>query len=166
GVGKTSLLRLLNDDLNASGGALRVTESRAILDQQVALLDRGDSIAGNFRRLNPGTGETELRAALARFRFRAEAALQKVGTLSGGQMLRAGLACVLGVRPPELLLLDEPTNHLDLDALEAVEAGLRAYRGALIVVSHDRRFLREIGVTRELVLGPSGPAPAPGRGTP
>ena len=68
-------------------------------------------------------------------------------------MLRAGLACVLGgPRPPELLILDEPTNHLDVDAIEAVEAGLRAYDGALLVVSHDETFLEAIGVTRRFSL--------------
>ena len=67
--------------------------------------------------------------------------------------LRAGLACTIGSgRPPELLILDEPTNHLDIHAIEAVEAGLRAYDGALLVVSHDRDFLAAIGIEREIVL--------------
>jgi ATPase subunit of ABC transporter with duplicated ATPase domains len=85
--------------------------------------------------------------------FRADAALQIVSTLSGGQLLRAGLACVLGgPRPPGLLILDEPTNHLDIDSIEAVEAGLRAYDGALLIVSHDETFLEAIGVSRRLDL--------------
>ena len=85
--------------------------------------------------------------------FRADAALQIVSTLSGGQMLRAGLACVLGgAKPPSLLILDEPTNHLDLDSIETVEAGLRAYDGALLVVSHDAAFLEATNITRRLAL--------------
>ena len=85
--------------------------------------------------------------------FRADAALQGVASLSGGEMLRAALACTIGsVQPPELLILDEPTNHLDIHAIAAVEAGLRAYDGALLVVSHDRDFLEAIGIERELVL--------------
>jgi ATPase subunit of ABC transporter with duplicated ATPase domains len=59
---------------------------------------------------------------------------------------------VLGGTPPSLLILDEPTNHLDLDSIEAVEAGLRAYDGALIVASHDEAFLRAIGITRRFAL--------------
>jgi ATPase subunit of ABC transporter with duplicated ATPase domains len=97
---------------------------------------------------------TATRYTLARFLFSHEAALQTVGTLSGGQRLRASLACVLGgERPPSLLVLDEPTNHLDLDALEALESALRAYDGALLVVSHDAAFLEAIGMEREVRLG-------------
>src|SRR5690606_34795912 len=110
-------------------------------------------IVENFMRLNPGASDNACRAALAGFLFRADAALQTVGALSGGQMLRAGLACVLGgPRPPQLLILDEPTNHLDLDSIEAIEAGLTAYDGALLVVSHDESFLANIGMDRRLDL--------------
>jgi ATPase subunit of ABC transporter with duplicated ATPase domains len=74
--------------------------------------------------------------------FRADAALQVVSSLSGGLLLRAGLACALGgTRPPSLLILDEPTNHLDIDSIEAVETGLQAYDGALLLVSHDEALL-------------------------
>ena len=126
----------------------------ALFDQRVSLLDRSVSIRDNFRRINPDADENACRAALARFMFRADAALQSVSTLSGGQLLRAGLACVLGgPRPPSLLILDEPTNHLDIDSIETVEAGLRAYDGALLVVSHDETFLDAIGISRRLDLG-------------
>jgi len=105
-------------------------------------------------RINPDSPINDCRALLAAFKFRNDAALQMVGTLSGGEMLRAGLACALGgTRPPILVVLDEPTNHLDIEAIEVVEAGLRAYDGALLVISHDRTFLNNIGVEREVVLG-------------
>ena len=69
-------------------------------------------------------------------------------------MLRAGLACAVGGKtPPMLLVLDEPTNHLDVEAVEKIEAGLRAFDGAILVISHDRTFLENIGVTREVGLG-------------
>lgn len=153
GSGKTTLLALIAGRLQPWRGSVRVLTPYAMLDQQVSLFDPAHSIRDNFLRLNPGADENACRAALARFMFRADAALQVVGTLSGGQMLRAGLACVLGgASPPPLLILDEPTNHLDIDSIEAVEAGLRAYDGALLVVSHDEAFLEAIGVTRRLTL--------------
>jgi len=153
GAGKTTLLKLLTGALPLAAGRLLLTGRHALLDQSVSLLDPATTIRENYRRLNPGEDENACRAALARFRFRADAALQLVGTLSGGEMLRAGLAATIGsVSPPELLFLDEPTNHLDLEATEAVEVGLSAYDGALLVVSHDRDFLEAIGITREICL--------------
>jgi ATPase subunit of ABC transporter with duplicated ATPase domains len=153
GSGKTTLLRLATGELAPAAGHVRITPRHALLDQQVALLDPARTIRDNYLRLNPGDTENACRAALARFAFRAEAALKPVNQLSGGEMLRAGLAATIGSsHPPELLILDEPTNHLDLDAIAAVEAGLRAYDGALLVVSHDPAFLDAIGVTRTIAL--------------
>ncbi|HLG44768.1 MAG TPA: ABC-F family ATP-binding cassette domain-containing protein [Reyranella sp.] len=152
GSGKTTLLALIAGRLRPEVGSVRVMTRFALLDQQVSLLEPALSIRDNFRRINPQADENACRAALARFMFRANAALQSVATLSGGQMLRAGLACVLGSDPPPLLILDEPTNHLDIESIEAVEAGLQAYDGALLVVSHDEPFLEAIGVTRRLEL--------------
>ncbi|WP_316395430.1 ABC-F family ATP-binding cassette domain-containing protein [Bradyrhizobium sp. 33ap4] len=153
GAGKTTLLKLVGGDLTAARGTVEVMTRFAMFDQAVSLLDASASILDNFRRINPDAGENACRAALARFMFRADAALQPVASLSGGQLLRAGLACVLGgVRPPPFLILDEPTNHLDIESMEAVEAGLRAYDGALLVVSHDEAFLEAIAITRRLDL--------------
>ncbi|MBB3592025.1 ATPase subunit of ABC transporter with duplicated ATPase domains [Rhizobium sp. BK529] len=153
GSGKTTLLALISGDLQPWEGTVRVLTSFSMLDQRVGLLDPKMSIRDNFRRLNPQSDENACRASLARFMFRADAALQIVSTLSGGQLLRAGLACVLGgATPPALLILDEPTNHLDIDSIAAVEAGLRAYDGALLIVSHDEVFLEMVGITRRLEL--------------
>ncbi|OKO76130.1 ABC transporter [Bradyrhizobium sp. NAS80.1] len=153
GSGKTTLLKLIAGELQPLSGTVRVKPDFAVFDQKVSLLDPSISILENFRRLNPGADANACHAALARFMFRADAALQIVASLSGGQMFRAGLACVLGgPTPPSLLILDEPTNHLDIVSIEAVEAGLRAYDGALLVVSHDEAFLHAIGVTRRLDL--------------
>lgn len=154
GSGKTTFLALVAGQLQPWHGTVRVTTDFAMFDQQVSLLDPSVSIRDNFRRINRTTDENACRAALARFMFRADAALQLVSGLSGGQLLRAGLACVLGgPPPPSLLILDEPTNHLDIDSIEAVEAGLRAYDGALLIVSHDEAFLESIAVSSRLDLG-------------
>ncbi|HEX7855802.1 MAG TPA: ABC-F family ATP-binding cassette domain-containing protein [Sphingobium sp.] len=154
GSGKTTLLSLLTGALMPWSGTVRVLVPFAHLDQMVGLLDPALSIRDNFLRLNPAASENDCRAALARFLFRADAALRTVAHLSGGQRLRAGLACVIGgSSPPPLLLLDEPTNHLDITSIEAIEQGLAAYDGALIVVSHDAAFLDAIGITRHIELG-------------
>ncbi len=90
---------------------------------------------------------------LARFLFRGTRIHLPVGALSGGERLRATLACVLFAEPaPQLLLLDEPTNNLDLVSVGQLESALAAYEGAFVVVSHDERFLAEIGVNRWLRL--------------
>lgn len=155
GSGKTTLLALITGQLRPWAGTVRIMTDFALLDQRVSLLDPATSIRDNFRRINPEAGENACRAALARFMFRADAALQVVSSLSGGQLLRAGLACALGGPvPPPLLILDEPTNHLDIDSIEAVEAGLRAYDGALLIVSHDETFLEAVGISRWLDLPP------------
>ncbi|MFT4180582.1 MAG: ABC-F family ATP-binding cassette domain-containing protein [Rhizobium sp.] len=153
GSGKTTLLALIAGGLAPWTGTVRLMVRFSMLDQRVSLLDPSLSIRDNFRRINPQTDENACRAALARFMFRADAALQPVATLSGGQLLRAGLACVLGGPvPPSLLILDEPTNHLDIDSIAIVEAGLRAYDGALLVVSHDEVFLEGVGISRRLEM--------------
>ncbi len=153
GSGKTTLLRLAAGELTPISGVVRFNARTVLVDQQTAVLGQAGSILDAFQRLNPGAGLNAAHSALARFLFRNTAAHQAVDTLSGGERLRAALACVLsGAEPPQLLILDEPTNHLDLASLEAVEAAMRGYDGAILVVSHDPDFLAAIGVEREIRL--------------
>ena len=153
GAGKTTLIRLAAGQLEPASGRVVRNGPVAFLDQQTAMLREDETLAQAFRRLNPGSSENAARAALARFLFRNVAADKPVAALSGGERLRAAMACVLmAVHPPQLLILDEPTNHLDLDSIGAVEAALGGYDGALLVVSHDRDFLEAIGIGREIDL--------------
>jgi ATPase subunit of ABC transporter with duplicated ATPase domains len=155
GSGKTTLIRLAAGELQPTRGTIVRGVKAAFLDQQTALLGDDATLVAAFRRLNPASSENTARAALARFLFRNTAAEKPVAALSGGERLRAALACVLlGDAPPQLLILDEPTNHLDLDSIGAVEAALAGYDGALLVVSHDRDFLAAIGIDREIELTP------------
>tara|TARA_R110002073_G_scaffold41466_1_gene117039 strand:+ start:902 stop:2608 length:1707 start_codon:yes stop_codon:yes gene_type:complete len=153
GSGKSTLVALISGTLQPNSGTVHRRSTFAILDQSVSVLERDRTVRENYKRINPSSSENECRAALARFKFRSDAALQYAATLSGGELLRAGLACVLGSpTPPQLLILDEPTNHVDLESIETVESGLKGYDGAMIVVSHDTAFLKSIGVTREIML--------------
>jgi ATPase subunit of ABC transporter with duplicated ATPase domains len=154
GSGKSTLFKLVLGALQPASGQVRVGVTRLnCLDQHASLLDPHRSVLDNFRKWNPGLSLTVCRLTLARFLFRTEAVHGLCGDLSGGERLRAALACVLtGVNPPQLLLLDEPTNHLDLASLANLEQALRLYTGALLVVSHDPTFLENICVQRTVQL--------------
>ena len=153
GAGKSTLLKLIAGGLSPTAGGIERPVRAALLDQEAALLHPDETLVEAYRRINPEATANDAQAALARFLFRNTAAQRTAGSLSGGERLRAALACVTGgVRPAQLLILDEPTNHLDLDSVAAVEAALRGYDGALVVVSHDPDFLDAIGIDRRLAL--------------
>jgi len=153
GSGKSTLIGLAMGQIAPTSGVVARPVPAALLDQRASLLRDDETLAEAYRRLNPAATVNDAHAALARFLFRNTAALKRVGDLSGGERLRAALACILTHGGPQFLILDEPSNHLDLDSLEAVEAALAGYDGALLVVSHDREFLAAVGVDREIELG-------------
>ncbi|MEU7786513.1 ABC-F family ATP-binding cassette domain-containing protein [Amycolatopsis sp. NPDC049159] len=154
GAGKSTLLRILRGDLEPGGGAVSRADGRiAFLSQRLDLLDDDRSVAENLAAAAPALPTAQRMNLLARFLFRGSRVHLPVGVLSGGERLRATLACVLFAEPaPQLLLLDEPTNNLDLVSTGQLESALAAFRGAFVVVSHDERFLDAIGVDRWLRL--------------
>ena len=155
GSGKSSLLRLISNEIRPSAGSIVCRIDPVMLDQDVSLLKNDETLREAWLRLNPAGTLEEAQAALARFLFRNTAAQKRVGELSGGERVRAGLACTVAGKPAaKFLLLDEPTNHLDMDSVHAVEQVLKTYDGALIVVSHDRHFLNAIGIDQEITLSP------------
>ncbi|RFU41036.1 ABC transporter ATP-binding protein [Actinomadura logoneensis] len=154
GVGKSTLLRLVNGDLEPDSGTVRRADGRvAYLSQRLDLLDDDRTIAENFAASAPSLSDAQRLNVLARFLFRGQRVHLPVRVLSGGERLRATLACVLYAEPaPHLLLLDEPTNNLDLVSVGQLENALDSYEGAFVVISHDERFLERIKVGRRLTL--------------
>jgi len=154
GAGKSTLLRLIHGDLAPDAGAVSRADGRiAFLSQRLDLLDDDRTVAENLAAAAPAVPPSQRMNLLARFLFRGARVHLPVGVLSGGERLRATLACVLFAEPaPQLLLLDEPTNNLDLVSTGQLESALTAFRGAFVVVSHDERFLDRIGIDRWLRL--------------
>jgi ATPase subunit of ABC transporter with duplicated ATPase domains len=150
GSGKTTLLEAIAGRRgHPQAGIGTPAVPVAYLPQRLDILDDAGTVLDNVRRAAPHATPHEVRAALARFLVRGERVEQPTGTLSGGERFRVSLACLLlGEPPPQLLLLDEPTNNLDLASVAQLTDALAGYRGALIVASHDRRFLADIGVQR------------------
>ena len=158
GSGKTTLLRLaLGLEQPDAGRVTRAEGALASLDQHVAVLDPALDLVANLRAHHPDLTAGQAHEILACFAFRGRDALRPASTLSGGERLRAGLAVATAGESEgsgrQMLVLDEPTNHLDIDAVEMLEAALAGYDGALLLVSHDRRFLDAVGITREIELG-------------
>ncbi len=153
GSGKTTLLRTIAGELPPRSGDVRLFVPARLLPQRLDVLDDTLSIVDNVREVAPSLSDNEIRARLARFLFRGKTADRGVASLSGGERFRAALATLLLTEPtPKLLLLDEPTNNLDLASVRRLTEALRAYRGVLIVASHDRPFLKDLGITRWLEI--------------
>ncbi len=157
GSGKTTLLRLLKGEIQPSSGQIRQADGLRVtyfdqnrpLDPDVllrrALAPDSDSVIYQGRVIHVASWA-------ARFLFSGEDLNQPVGRLSGGERARILIAQLM-LHPADVLLLDEPTNDLDIPTLEILEEALLEYRGALVLVTHDRYLLERIST---MVLGVDG----------
>jgi ATP-binding cassette subfamily F protein uup len=157
GSGKTTLLRLLKGELKATRGRMRQADSlrivyfdqNRVLDPEItlrrALAPDSDSVIYQDRVIH-------VAAWAARFLFTGEQLNQRIGRLSGGERARVLIAQLM-LQPADVLLLDEPTNDLDIPTLEVLEESLLEYRGALVLVTHDRYMLDRVST---VVLGLDG----------
>ncbi len=145
GTGKTTLLRILNEEVSADGGTFRFGANVTVgyYDQEHRTLSPGKTVFDEFHDAYPTMTETEVRNLLAAFLFLGDDVFKQVKTLSGGEKSRLALAKLMCSKA-NLLLLDEPTNHLDVDGREALEEALRNYPGTVFSVSHDRYFMNAV----------------------
>ncbi|GAA4981022.1 ABC-F family ATP-binding cassette domain-containing protein [Kineococcus glutinatus] len=161
-VGKTTLLERLVRGHPHDGGAGRaggrlLTERVGYLPQRRDGLDEDAGVLDAVRAAAPDVPVNLVRARLARFLLRGDAVHRPVRSLSGGERFRVALArLLLADPPPQLLVLDEPSNDLDVRSTDQLVDALGAYRGGLLVVSHDDALLARLGLTRTLVLERGG----------
>ncbi|QSW35662.1 ATP-binding cassette domain-containing protein [Leclercia pneumoniae] len=157
GCGKSTLLKVILGECPPVSGTCRVSVKTAYLDQNLSRLDLSQSVMTHLNLHNTPLEEGVLRSRLAQLQLGAESVTLPLAELSGGERLKAALACVLWrEETAQLLLLDEPTNHLDLASVQAIEAALADFPGAVIVVSHDNAFLENLALTHELLWREEG----------
>lgn len=145
GIGKTTLMKIILGRVQPTEGFVSkgVGVRIGYYDQEQKLAGGGRLVLDEMTSTYPAFGEGEMRNLLGRFLFRGDAVFSSVDDLSGGERARL-LLLKLMLSGANTLLLDEPTNHLDIASMEAVEAALLDYPGAIFAVSHDRYFLSRV----------------------
>ena len=156
GVGKTTLLKILMDELQPDSGYLKVGHNVLFgyYDQEQQNLNPNNTVFEEMKEAYRLYTDTEMRSLLGRFLFQGESVFLNVGTLSGGEKARLSLLKLM-LSGSNVLILDEPTNHLDITSKEVFEDALLDFPGTVIVVSHDRYFLNKIP-TRIMELNNDG----------
>ncbi len=153
GSGKTTLLSALLGRTPLAAGRASLGSGVVVgeIDQARSAFTGDATVAQALGSFVPDWPDAEVRTLLAKFGLGARHVLRGAGSLSPGERTRAGLA-LLQARGVNLLVLDEPTNHLDLPAIEQLEQALDSFNGTLLLVSHDRRMLEAVRVTRRLAV--------------
>ena len=143
GAGKSTLIKSLAGDLTLLKGERYCAQDLRVgyfSQHQLEQLHLPSSAIEHITRAKSDLTELQARSFLGRFGFSGDQALDKVGTMSGGEKARLVLALIV-LEKPQLLLLDEPTNHLDLEMRQALVLALQDFDGAIILIAHDRYLL-------------------------
>lgn len=151
GAGKSTLLGALLGRVPVDAGQASLGSGVLVgeVDQARKVFHGPESLLDAFGAAVPDTEPAEVRTLLAKFGLKSDHVLRAAATLSPGERTRAALALLQG-RGVNLLVLDEPTNHLDLLTIEQLESALDSYEGTLLLVTHDRRMLEAVHVTRRV----------------
>lgn len=155
GSGKTTLIKMILGQLEPASGTIDRANVRTMyIDQDYSLVDNGLSVYEQAQEYNSGVlREHDIKIRLNRFLFTKEHWGKSCAALSGGEKMRLILCSMtIADQAPDLIVLDEPTNNLDIQNIEILTRAINEYSGALIIVSHDEYFLREINVEREILL--------------
>jgi len=160
GSGKSTLIKLLTEKIDPVVGKIRNKAiSIGVIDQNITILKNEKTILQNIIDYAPGNQtEDNLRVQLGRFLFYDNDIHKKIKTLSGGERVRAAFACLLATDvTPDLLILDEPNNNLDLNGITQLTNTLKDYEGTIVVISHDKDFIEDIELSKELLLSKNKP---------
>lgn len=154
GPGKTTLLRIMLGEVQPSVGTLTRAVVRSVyIDQDYTWIDPLLSVFEQAQRVNSKLPEHEIKIRLNRFLFSKDVWDKSCRTLSGGEKMRLMLCCLtISNQTPDMIVLDEPTNNLDIQNTAILIAAMRDYQGTLIVVSHDKHFLEQVRVARQIML--------------
>ena len=149
GAGKSTLLALLLGRVAPTAGSASLGSGVLVgeVDQARAAFEGDEPVAAAFGLQVPDWPTADVRTLLAKFGLGPHQVGRPASSLSPGERTRAALA-LLQARGVNLLVLDEPTNHLDLPAIEQLEAALDAFEGTILLVTHDRRMLETVRLTR------------------
>ena len=144
GTGKTTLLKILNQQVDADTGSFKLGTNVEIgyYDQEHAVLHMDKTIFDEIQDEYPYLNNTKVRNVLAAFLFRGDDVYKRIGDLSGGEQGRVSLAKLM-LSNANFLILDEPTNHLDIQGREVLEDAINNYEGTVLYVSHDRYFINK-----------------------
>lgn len=155
GSGKTTLIKIILGEIFPETGTVHRAENNAVyIDQDYSLIENDLTVFEQAQKFNSALlQDHEVKTRLNRFLFTQPDWDKSCRALSGGERMRLMICCLnINNKSPDIIILDEPTNNLDIQNIEILTAAINQYHGTLIVVSHDTRFLEEIGTKRIIEL--------------